>query len=56
MERSQRTEDTPKDTERTRREGLLRRAVVSGKEGCKEYDTEKFTHEVEDRGCRAETG
>ena len=56
MERSQRIEDSLKGKERTWREGLLRRAVVSGQESCEEDNTEKSTDEVEDRGCKAETG
>ena len=47
VERSQRMEDSLEGTETTRREGLLRRAVVSEYDGCKEESSDKFTCEVE---------
>ena len=43
MERSQRTEDALEGIETTQREGLLRRAAVSGQDCCKEDSLEKFT-------------
>ena len=44
MERSQRTEDSPKGIETTQREDLLIRAAASGQESCKEDSKEN-------RGC-----
>ena len=56
VERSQRTEVPPVGTETTRREGLLRRAVVSGQDSCKEDSSEKSTGKAEGRECTAEKG
>ena len=56
MERSQKTDDSPYGIETTRREVLLRRAVVSGKESCKQDSIEKSTGEAENRGCTVDTG
>ena len=56
VERSQRIEDSPESTETTQREGLLKRAAVSGQDCCKEDSLEKSTDEAEDRDCMAETG
>ena len=39
-----------------KRVGLLRRAVVTGKEDCKEDSSEKSIGKAEGRGCTAETG
>ena len=56
VEMSQRAEKSLEGMKTARREGLLRRAVVSWQEGCKEDSLKKFTVEVEGRGCMAETG
>ena len=49
-------EDSPEGTEITWREGLLKRAVVSGQDGCKEKSSEKSKGKAEGRDCTAETG
>ena len=56
VERSQRTDKSPEGIETTQREGLLRRAEVSGQDCCKEDSLEKSPGEAEGREHTAETG